>query len=178
MSDLGWVAETSEQRERVINLRKYFEVYQLSIVKERRISIGVDSKREFSSNEEFYSVVAWTQKARLEVRNTDNFWTSFFKQIGYIVIGHIDSKDGNLEKEEKETTEIASQTNILALNASIEAVRAGENMEEVLQLVQSVALTQTGLTSINEVEEEFTRIMSSNIEMANQLANIDDLTLP
>ena len=51
-------------------------------------------------------------------------------------------------------------------------------MEEVLQLVQSVALTQTGLTSINEVEEEFTRIMSSNIEMANQLANIDDLTLP
>lgn len=89
MSDLGWVAETSEQRERVINLRKYFEVYQLSIVKERRISIGVDSKREFSSNEEFYSVVAWTQKARLEAR-----------------------------------------------------------------------------------------IMSSNIEMANQLANIDDLTLP
>ena len=67
MSKLGWVSETRKMNERVINLRKFFEVVNLGIVSNRKL-IGVAYRLLADPNENEYSLLAWSQKAKVEAR--------------------------------------------------------------------------------------------------------------
>ena len=71
MSKLGWVVETSEQRERVINLRKFFEVYQLNLIKDKLIPVEIECRKLDETEKRFYALVAWAQKAKLDGRNIE-----------------------------------------------------------------------------------------------------------
>ena len=67
MSKLGWVEETRKPYERVMNLRKYFEVVNLGIVTDKRLN-GIAYRRLAEPSENEYSLLAWSQKAKLEAR--------------------------------------------------------------------------------------------------------------
>ena len=70
MAKLGWVEDISGWTERVINLRKFFEVAQLKFLKESLLP--VIACRKLSKTEKSDLVLlAWAQKAKLEARQIE-----------------------------------------------------------------------------------------------------------
>ena len=68
MQKNGWVAETSKATDKVIELRKYFEVVRLDKVKEPLIP-GIACRRQAVTEKADYALLAWAQKAKLEARS-------------------------------------------------------------------------------------------------------------
>lgn len=67
MSKNGWVPETRETTERVIYLRKYFEVVNLEIIKDMKLS-KIAYRRLAETEKGNLALLAWAQKAKLEAR--------------------------------------------------------------------------------------------------------------
>lgn len=70
MSKNGWVPITSKDTEKVINLRKYFEVVQLGLLQGPLIP-NITCRRLADHERADYALLAWAQKAKLEARNVD-----------------------------------------------------------------------------------------------------------
>ena len=68
MVNNGWIPKTRNPNERVNNLRKFFEVVQLGILKEPSI-IGINYRKLGGSENSDYALLAWAQRAKLEARN-------------------------------------------------------------------------------------------------------------
>lgn len=68
MAKNGWVQETRNSIERVINLRQFFEVVQLGIINEPTIQ-GIACRKLGDGEKSDYALLAWAQKAKLEARN-------------------------------------------------------------------------------------------------------------
>ena len=71
MAQNGWVVETRKPKDRVSNLRKYFEVVQLGYLENNLIPIGIKCRRQMETEKNYYALVAWTQKAKIESRNIE-----------------------------------------------------------------------------------------------------------
>ena len=67
MSKLGWVPKTNALTERVMNLRKFFEVVRLGLLKENGIP-GIAYRRLGESEKGDYALMAWSQMAKVEAR--------------------------------------------------------------------------------------------------------------
>lgn len=67
MAQYGWIADTSKWPERVINLRKYFEVAQLEFLRGTLVS-GIACRKLSETEKSDYALLAWVQKARIEAR--------------------------------------------------------------------------------------------------------------
>lgn len=67
MSKNGWVPETRDTTEKVIYLRKYFEVVNLEIVADMQIS-KIACRRLAETEKGNLALLAWAQKAKLEAR--------------------------------------------------------------------------------------------------------------
>ena len=67
MSKNGWVPETREATEKVIYLRKYFEVVNLEIIKDMKLS-KIACRRLAETEKGNLAILAWAQKAKLEAR--------------------------------------------------------------------------------------------------------------
>lgn len=79
MAKLGWVEATRELKQKVINLRSFFEVARLVLLESLRIP-GIAYRKMGTSETSDYALAAWAQKARIEARkidckpiNTENF---------------------------------------------------------------------------------------------------------
>ncbi|MFA9466269.1 MAG: helix-turn-helix domain-containing protein [Velocimicrobium sp.] len=70
MAKNGWVDDTSKWQERVINLRKYFEVAQLEFWRGNLIP-GIACRKLATSEKSDYALLVWAQKAKLESRKID-----------------------------------------------------------------------------------------------------------
>lgn len=70
MVKLGWIEDTKKTEERVINLRKYFEVVKLSLINNNRLN-RIACRKLGESEKADYALLAWAQKAKLEARNTN-----------------------------------------------------------------------------------------------------------
>lgn len=68
MAKNGWVQETRNSIERVINLRKFFEVVQLGLIKDPTIQ-GIACRKLGDGEKSDYALLAWAQRAKLEARN-------------------------------------------------------------------------------------------------------------
>lgn len=68
MVQLGWIVKTDKIEERVINLRKYFEVVNLTLLNNYQIN-KIACRRLNSTEKADYALLAWAQKAKLEARN-------------------------------------------------------------------------------------------------------------
>lgn len=71
MAKNDWVIDTSEKTERVIALRKFFEVVELSYLKQDLIPAGIACKKSSETEKSYYALVAWAQKAKLEGRKIE-----------------------------------------------------------------------------------------------------------
>ncbi len=67
MSKLGWVPETRNVKEKVVNLRKYFEVTNLSLLEDELIT-NIACRRLKMTEKGDLALMAWAQMARLESR--------------------------------------------------------------------------------------------------------------
>lgn len=69
MAKQGWVPETGNVKERVINLRKFFEVVKLTLVKSTSRPC-IACRRLSESEKADFALLAWAQKAKLDARNS------------------------------------------------------------------------------------------------------------
>lgn len=67
MAKNGWVEDTAKLEERVINLRKFFEVAQLVFLQGNLVP-GIACRKLSVSEKSDYALIAWAQKAKLESR--------------------------------------------------------------------------------------------------------------
>lgn len=70
ISELGWVPKTRNLKERVINLRKYFEVSSLRLLDDALIT-GIACRKLGESEKSNYALITWAQKAKLEARKIE-----------------------------------------------------------------------------------------------------------
>lgn len=68
MAQNGWVKETTKAEDKVINLRKFFEVVQLDMLQGNLIPAGIACRKLSETEKSYYALVAWAQKAKLESR--------------------------------------------------------------------------------------------------------------
>lgn len=68
MSKLGWVDRTRKPKERVVNLRKFFEISRLDLLSEGGY-LPIACRKLNETSEEDLNLLAWAQKAKLEARN-------------------------------------------------------------------------------------------------------------
>lgn len=71
MAKNDWVIDTSKGTERVIALRKFFEVVELSYLKQDFIPAEIACRKLFETEKSYYALVAWAQKAKLEGRKIE-----------------------------------------------------------------------------------------------------------
>lgn len=70
MAKFGWIPETRDSKEKVMNLRKYFEVVELSLLENKQITriacrgLAVTEKGDFA-------LLAWVQEAKIKARNIE-----------------------------------------------------------------------------------------------------------
>ena len=68
MSDYGWVPITKKIEEKVINLRKFFGVVGLGLMKDMRLS-KIACRRFVDTEKSNYALMAWAQQAKIEARD-------------------------------------------------------------------------------------------------------------
>ena len=68
MANYGWVPQTREAKERVVNLRKYFEVVELSLLENSQIT-RIACRRLAVTEKSDFALLAWAQEAKLVARN-------------------------------------------------------------------------------------------------------------
>ena len=68
MSDYGWVPITKKIEEKVVNLRKFFGVVSLVLLKDMHLS-RIACRRLAESEKSNYALMAWAQQARIEARD-------------------------------------------------------------------------------------------------------------
>ena len=69
MAKNGWVEETRVPKERVLNIRKFFEVVRLGLVLQTVPQIACRKLGEGEKSD--YALVAWAQKAKIEARSIE-----------------------------------------------------------------------------------------------------------
>ncbi|MDO4488427.1 MAG: helix-turn-helix domain-containing protein [Eubacteriales bacterium] len=70
MANLEWVSKTSNNKERVIRLRKYFEVVELSLLVNKQIT-RIACKRLDVSEKRDLVIMAWAQRAKVIARDIE-----------------------------------------------------------------------------------------------------------
>lgn len=68
MAQYGWIEETKKAEERVINLRKFFEVVQLSLLSSGKLLPNIACRRQSITEKSDFALLAWAQKAKIEAR--------------------------------------------------------------------------------------------------------------
>ena len=68
MAKLGWVPETRVAKEKVVNLRKYFEVVELSLLGSEKIT-RIACRRLAITEKSDLALMAWAQEAKLKARD-------------------------------------------------------------------------------------------------------------
>lgn len=96
MSSNGWVPDTSKATEKVIHLRKHFEVVQLGLL-EGGLIPGIACRRLADNEKADFALLAWAQKAKLEARRIDT------KLIDINKLSHIIPHIRNMTRENPQT---------------------------------------------------------------------------
>lgn len=68
MAKFGWVPETRVAKEKVIHLRKYFEVVELSLLENSQIT-RIACRRLAMTEKSDFALLAWVQEVKLEARH-------------------------------------------------------------------------------------------------------------
>lgn len=106
MAKYGWVPSTRSAKERTVNLRKYFEVVELSFLGNAQLT-RIACRRLAITEKGDLALMAWAQRAKLEARKIDT---------GAISIGSLAAKAAKLK--------ILSDTGVSDSNRELKAALA------------------------------------------------------
>lgn len=70
MAKFGWIPETRDSKEKVINLRKYFEVVELSLLENKQIT-RIACRRLAVTEKSDFALLAWAQEAKIKARSIE-----------------------------------------------------------------------------------------------------------
>lgn len=70
MANLKWVANVTKKSEKVLELRKFFEVVDLSKMLENNLIPQIACRRLSITEKADFALLAWAQKAKIEARNS------------------------------------------------------------------------------------------------------------
>ncbi len=70
MAKFGWLPETRDSKEKVINLRKYFEVVELQLLENSQIT-RIACRRLAVTDKGDFALMAWAQEAKIKARDID-----------------------------------------------------------------------------------------------------------
>ncbi len=70
MAKFGWVPETRDSKEKVIYLRKYFEVVELQLLESNQIT-RIACRRLAVTEKSDFALMAWAQEAKIKARDID-----------------------------------------------------------------------------------------------------------
>lgn len=71
LSKLKWVPQTTNIKDKVFNLRTFFEVASLSLIESEKFTDNVAFRKLKNTDKSELLALAWCQKARIEARNQD-----------------------------------------------------------------------------------------------------------
>lgn len=71
MAKNNWVPVTRKRKERVVNLRKFFEVTELGLLQQKSLIPNIVCRRLSLSEKGDYALIAWAQKAKIEARTIE-----------------------------------------------------------------------------------------------------------
>lgn len=83
MAKFGWVTETRNSREKVIYLRKYFEVVQLSLLENNQIT-KIACRRLAVTDKSDLALLAWAQEAKIRARDIETAPINIKKLISIV----------------------------------------------------------------------------------------------
>lgn len=83
MANLGWVDKTRDNKEKVVNLRRYFEVVKLPLIEKDSIS-KIACRRLAITEKSDLALLAWAQKVKLESRGKETSLINIKKLIRLI----------------------------------------------------------------------------------------------
>ncbi len=83
MAKFGWVPETRDLKEKVINLRKYFEVVELSLLENNQVT-RIACRRLAVTEKSDFALMAWAQEAKILARNIKTLPIDIRKLINII----------------------------------------------------------------------------------------------
>lgn len=70
MAKFGWVPETRDSKEKVVNLRKYFEVVELQLLENNQIT-RIACRRLAITEKSDFALMAWAQEAKIKARDIE-----------------------------------------------------------------------------------------------------------
>lgn len=70
MAKFGWIPETRDLKEKVINLRRYFEVVELSLLENKQVT-RIACRRLAVTEKSDFALMAWAQEAKILARNIE-----------------------------------------------------------------------------------------------------------
>lgn len=70
MAKYGWISETRDAKEKVVNLRKYFEIVELSLLGNEQIT-RIACRRLAITDKSDLALMAWAQEAKIQARDID-----------------------------------------------------------------------------------------------------------
>jgi HTH-type transcriptional regulator/antitoxin HigA len=83
MAKYGWVPKTRDSKEKVVYLRKYFEVVELSLLENNQIT-RIACRRLAVTEKSDFALLAWAQEAKLKARNIETSPVNIKKVINII----------------------------------------------------------------------------------------------
>lgn len=83
MAKFGWVPETRDTKEKVMNLRKYFEVVELSLLESKQIT-KIACRRLAVTEKGDFALLAWAQEAKIKARSIETSPINIKGLIGMI----------------------------------------------------------------------------------------------
>ncbi len=93
MVQFGWIEETNDVKERVIRLRKYFEVVGLTLLEKTQIT-RIACRRLAITEKSDLALIAWAQEARIRARDIQTApinikkLTSIIPELRHMTAGH------------------------------------------------------------------------------------------